>query len=250
MKIYRKLILLVCAVLSAAAFYLYRDHVRVTKLNEFKNNIAEIEQTSKKNIAEVEDKIKESRKKNGIKPVTISNKIAFEDSVFIGDSITEPLANYEFLSQSNVLAKVGVNLRNADSLISNLENLNPGRVFLLFGLNDIINTENTDEFIKNYDGFINKIRSKVPTAKIYIISILPVKSFVSSKNSKLTDTNILLYNNALIEFAKSKKYTFIDVRKVAQDNQNLYEPDGEHFKKPFYALYLEEIKQILAQEKE
>ena len=250
MKINKKLIAVIIAILLLVIALLYNNHLKVIKLNEYKKNIVEIEKLGNKNIAEVEEKIKQGRLKNNIKPVTVSNRIAFDDAVFIGDSLTEPLANYEFLSQSNVLAKVGMNLKTAESLINNIENLNPSNVFLLFGLNDIIATNTTEEFIQNYDLFINKVRSKVPNAKIYIISVLPVKDFVEQKSPKLNSGNILLYNNALMKFAEDKKYKFIDLRKIAIENPALYEPDGEHFKKPFYNIFLDEIKTILAQEKE
>lgn len=250
MKSRTKLYIVLGIVVAIAIFLIYKNHMEVQKQNQFKTNISELEKESKKNISDIEEELKVVKQKNGIKPVTISNRIAFDDAVFIGDSLTEPLSYYEILSQSNVLSKVGLNLKTAHEVLGNLENLNPKKAFLLFGLNDVENKDSTETFIKNYDELIMTIRSKVPNIKIYIISILPVKDYVSTKKPALSNNNLAMYNAKLMDFAKEKGYTFIDATKLAIENQNLYEPDGQHFKRDFYPLYLDLIKVKLTQEQE
>ena len=85
------------------------NHNQEKKIIE--NNYIGLQNLGDVNVATVEEKINKKHKlndeKGGDNSKEISNKIYFEESVFMGDSITEGLDFYDIVNKSSVLAKKG-----------------------------------------------------------------------------------------------------------------------------------------------
>lgn len=247
MKKSTKIIFSIFLILLITLIYiLYKNHLEVVENNEIIKNVTQVESLNKKNVQEIERKLKDLKIKNNINSgSTTSHRQTFEDALFMGDSQTEPLALYEILSPSNVLAKVGQNLSTANKPenLDKLPNLNPKRIFLLYGLNDLTRVGFTDKYISDYDALIMKVKAKVPEAKIFIISILPVEDRIVSKVKEYAPSNIAKYNLAIEKYCKDKGYKYVDATSILKNDKSFYEPDGEHFKKSFYPVYLDLIRQ-------
>ena len=165
----------------------------------------------------------------------------FDNSVFLGDSVTLGLKNYAtkkrqtdsyFLGNAKFIAVgsysvadtlVPVDSPNSIHSLYNGEITQPqdiiadmgvSRVFICLGLNDVgIYTQN--EYLNNYSFLINRIRKAVPDIQIAILSVTPLT--VEGERKILYNAKIDEYNNALAAFAVENGCYFIDISSVLKD---------------------------------
>lgn len=165
----------------------------------------------------------------------------FDNSVFLGDSVTLGLKNYAtkmrqkdsyFLGNAKFIAVGSYSV--ADTLVSvdspkSIHSLYNGvvmqpqdiilemgvkRVFICLGLNDVgIYTQN--EYLTNYSILINRMRKAVPDIQIVILSVTPLT--VEGERKILYNAKIDEYNNSLVKFANENGCYFIDVTSVLKD---------------------------------
>lgn len=163
----------------------------------------------------------------------------FKKDLFLGDSITEGLAFYEFVGESNVIAELGLTLVKMEQQLDRAEQMKPENIFLLFGTNDISATITDQQFLDNYIELIRAIKTRLPDTDIYIQSILPVSPEIEAERPYLNHQRLNELNADLARIAKKEGVQYLDITRVLQDSdQNLYEPDGIHFRRDFYPLWL------------
>lgn len=166
----------------------------------------------------------------------------FDNSVFLGDSVTLGLKNYAtkkrqsdsyFLGNAQFIAVGSYSV--ADTLVpvdspNSIHSLYKGvttqpqdiiadmgvtRVFICLGLNDVgIYTQN--EYLNNYSFLINRIRKAVPDIQIAILSVTPLT--VEGERKVLYNAKIDEYNNSLAAFAVENGCYFLDVASVLKDD--------------------------------
>lgn len=166
-------------------------------------------------------------------------KEIFKDDLFLGDSITDSLSFYEFLEESNVIAKFGLTAKGAKDKIDNIIKVNPENIYIMLGMNDILTGIDSQRFVDNYIELINEIRERSPGTNIYIQSILSVDSKVKDLKPLLTNKNIDNFNEKLLDMAKDEDIEFLNIETILKDNEDLLEPDGIHVKYKFYKLWLD-----------
>lgn len=149
----------------------------------------------------------------------------FNNSAFIGDSVTLKLRNYNmetnalgdatFLCQGSYSAGHAVN--NTMYLSYQGQDITPQdalaacgakRVFILLGMNDIA-LYGIDTTIENWGTLISNIRAKCPDIDIYIQSGTPI--FLDGEVGSLNNANMDKYNVRLQEFAEANDCTYVDV---------------------------------------
>lgn len=253
-------------VIAAMGTTFYKVNLKSKELKKAKENImnnrAILKKLEETNVAEVEKKLskdqdknqskdeistdKEDKKQDSSKNVSgESNKLYFEDSVFMGDSLTEPLDFYNILNKSSVLAKKGQSVIDAKKAASGLENLNPKRVFLLYGLNDLDMFENVSDFKRNYGELVDNVKKNAPNADVYVQSVMPVQKKVQNGNKNYSEERSQKFLQAVQDIAKEKKVNYVDIRPVIKDKEYLFEPDGMHFTAKFYDFWLDYLKEYL-----
>ncbi len=159
--------------------------------------------------------------------------------VFIGDSITDgcaldtyygslPLAAYNRGIGGDTTAGV---LKRLDSSLIALE---PSKVVLLIGINDINSGVKTSEIVENYDKFLEKISSSLPNTEVFCVSILPLNEDIEKYGvsvAKATET-ILEVNTEIALLTEKHGCNYVDMFSVlADDNNRLpkeFSPDGIH----------------------
>ena len=155
------------------------------------------------------------------------------------DSITDSLSFYEFIDESNVVAKFGLTSKGAKDEVESIVKINPKNIFIMFGMNDILTDEDSNQFADDYAELIYDIKEKLPDTKIYVQSILSVAPKVKDKKPLLTNENIDKFNEALKGMAKNEKVEYLNIRTILEENKDLLEPDGIHVKYKFYKLWLD-----------
>lgn len=203
--------------------------------------IAYIKAAEAEDITVIEQKIAQLESQDGGEEDTRSAKEKFASSVVMGDSITEGLVEYDVLSASSVVSKIGVHLDELDEQVAQVKELNPQVIFLTFGMNDIIEDgEDTEQFRSDYEALVKQIQEEVPDAHIFVNSIFPVLDTAVENEPALE--RISEYNTVLSEMCTKLQIGFIDNTELVSDQY--YEEDGIHFKAEFYPLWADRMAEV------
>lgn len=203
--------------------------------------IAYIKAAEAEDITVIEQKIAQLESQDGGEEDTRSAKEKFASSVVMGDSITEGLVEYDVLSVSSVVSKIGVHLDELDDQVSQVKELNPQVIFLTFGMNDVIEDgEDTAQFRSDYEALVKQIQEEVPDAHIFVNSIFPVLDSAVENEPALG--RISEYNTVLSEMCTKLQIGFIDNTELVSDQY--YEEDGIHFKAEFYPLWADRMAEV------
>lgn len=73
-----------------------------------------------------------------IEKMDINYSKYYENTIFMGDSITEALSEFGILDSYNVIANKGDTVVNALQNTDKLQDINPKNLVLLYGMNDVI----------------------------------------------------------------------------------------------------------------
>lgn len=208
-----------------------------------------LEQLESKDVYQVENKIKESTKvvtKNNVKTKKVDLKKYYENTVFMGDSLTEYMSEAEILPKYNVYGKKGKTVLGTKDDVEKIKNVKPERVIMLFGMNDVSSFQNAEDFKKAYLKLIDQVKLSKQT-KIYIESPTPVQAKAENTEEGMNNEKITKFKQAVKEVAEESHVNYVDITGLVKDNY--YEPDGVHFKYDFYSVWLNYLKDII-EEKE
>lgn len=175
----------------------------------------------------------------------------FQDAVILGDSRAVGFFYYGYVDESRDLTGSGDTIFNIRDHLDTLALMNPRYIYLTYGLNDIkIGYWATLEgHISDYLDLIDRIRERVPDSVIVVSSVLPYVDpaklaemgiSTSPSSSELTEADIKRLEqipqwNELMKAACAEHgVIFVDNSEICTGNENLWEPDGIHVKKPFY----------------
>lgn len=169
----------------------------------------------------------------------------FNNSVFIGDSITEGIAINEVLPKECVIAGAGATAGFTYDEIGSLNKKKPDNVFIMLGSDDMLMPVDDPKglFRNDLTKLINKIKEEAPNCKIYLQSITPVTQEALKQEPRYK--GIEEYNEILKELAAKLSVNYVDIGVVSKENQGLFAEDGVHFKKEFYQLWLKKLSKSL-----
>lgn len=209
-----------------------------------KANIATISTFDYSKVVSIEEQIKKLEDTEARGNFDVSKKLTkaqyrkiFGNSIVIGDSITEGLSVYGFLSETQVFCKIGASVMYGEDLFASAAATYPKFAFLSFGMNDMGNyTGHADMFIAKYQKLIKQFKNDSPDTLIFINGITPPSDGALSGNSILG--NYKKFNNALKEMCKSMKLTYIDNNYIIEEHPGLYASDGIHVSSEYYPLWL------------
>lgn len=182
----------------------------------------------------------------------LSNITQKGQNVFIGDSITEFYPIADLLSDFSVINR-GIGGDTSEDLLSRLNDiliLEPKKIFMLIGTNDIGLSVPQEQTVSNIETICKKIAEKLPNTELYLISVLPVNSEKECiRNSALPRTNDAIdsLNERICGIDGVK---FIDAgSKLKDESGKLKEEftlDGLHLSVKGYVVYSEILKPYLA----
>lgn len=177
-----------------------------------------------------------------------SYQFIFQDSVFLGDSITEGLSFHDVLDEANVLAGAGKTAQISTAVTDDVKNIasrNPERVFIQLGSDDILwpTDEPIPYSLSHYAKLIRSIKDELPNASITLLSVTPVTPEAEKKEPRYKQIGV--YNQELQELALSEQVGFVDLSPIFNNSQGLHDTDGIHFKAEFYTLMLDFLKDQL-----
>lgn len=241
------------AVIAAVLIYMpSSDDAQATKEQqaEVQMGIEAVKALESKNVADIEKKITpkassaptKSASPKADKAVKESDKtpkerFASANAIVLGDSQAKSLSEYEILNEANVAAKISQRVKNSDEQIDKAINANASIVFMTYGINDMGMYANGKLYAEEYAKKLERLKTSLPNAKIYVTSIFPASDAVAASNPSLSPDVLKDYNTALKSKAESMGVTYIDCSGIVE--AKYYEPDGQHFK---YTMYVKWAK--------
>ena len=202
-------------------------------------NVADIEKKIESNAASsaaesasAEPQASQSAQASDKKP---SERFASANAMVLGDSQAESLSGYEILNDANVAAKISQRVKNSDEQINKAISANASVVFMTYGVNDMGMYSSGDEFAEEYAKKLEKLRSGLPDAEIYVTSVFPASDSAAASNPSLSRDILNDYNAALKSKSESMGVTYIDCSGIVEEQY--YEPDGQHFKYKMYVKW-------------
>lgn len=216
-----------------------------------------------------------------VSPVPISaisgDMSYFDDCVFIGDSITSGFSSYGIIPEKNVYASIGMNIDKIntepisvmlpdanDSTVYSIQQMTiiealkiskPPKIYIMLGSNGIAWLSN-EHMIGRYKAFVDSIKTELPDAKIYILSIPPVtagREDPNNSNGQILNSSIDSYNSALLQFANENSLYYVDINTSLKGNDGKLPAewssrDGMHFNKDTYNIVINYILSHIAEE--
>lgn len=229
------------------------DNTIVDNAKEIQTSISILKKLENKDINKVEKDISNIQAnlvpRNQVHKKNISDaskskyKYIFESVVFMGDSQAEPLSLYGFLEPTSVVAKKGRNIISAMDDIPSVVKLNPKKVVLLYGVNDLLLFKTAEDFILKYERLITKLKKQLPNAEIYVNCVYRVQDFASEKKPLFKRSDD--FNKSLEILCKKLSVTYIDSNSLISNNSEYYAPDGIHFFSAYYYPWLEFMQKQL-----
>lgn len=166
--------------------------------------------------------------------------------IFIGDSITQRGLWDEYFPETYVLNR-GINSDTLDGVNSRLDDvtkINPSKVFIMIGINDLYAGSTKEEILSKYDSVLSSFKKGIPNSEIFIQSILPLNYEIYFAGEKIKNETIKEVNEGIESLAKKYEYAYIDLYpKMIKDNQldkNLTW-DGIHLNSKGYEIWKDGI---------
>lgn len=161
-----------------------------------------------------------------------------DETLFLGDSNTARMYLFDYCSYDNAIGSVGM---TAKSLVTfacvqvstssgyitmpqAVAKLQPRRVILTFGTNDLNPGYKAADFVKNYRTGIEAIVTAYPSVDIIVNAIPPIGQ--QHSNQSLTQTQVDEYNKALVEMCQEKDWKFLNSAEVLKDSVTGYAKSG------------------------
>lgn len=162
-----------------------------------------------------------------------------DETLFLGDSNTARMYRmFDYCSYDNAIGSVGmtakslatfacVQLSSSSSYVTMPQAvalLQPKRVILTFGTNDLNPSYKAADFVANYQTGIEAIVAAYPSVDIIVNSIPPIGQ--QHSNQSLTQTQVDEFNKALVEMCKEKGWKFLNSAEALKDSTTGYAKSG------------------------
>lgn len=162
-----------------------------------------------------------------------------DETLFLGDSNTARMYRmFDYCSYDNAIGSVGMTAKSLATFAcvqvstssgyitmpQAVAKLQPRRVILTFGTNDLNPGYKTADFVKNYRTGIEAIVTAYPSVDIIVNAIPPIGQ--QHSNQSLTQTQVDEYNKALVEMCQEKDWKFLNSAEVLKDSVTGYAKSG------------------------
>lgn len=191
-----------------------------------------------------------------------------EQIVFIGSSLMEIFPIEKFQSEKELglslhIYNRGVRATTTKDLLEHLDtlifDLQPSKIFMNIGTNDIGFGVSEEETLANYFTIVKKIKEKLSDTKVYVMKFYPINSvdeFVDPRSGEKgrysdqrTNENLAAMSDKIGQLAEQYGCTYIDVNEGLSDNTgNLRKElsfDGAHMLPAGYEIVLNNMMKYL-----
>lgn len=130
------------------------------------------------------------------------------------------------------------------SRINKFSNAKPRKVFVMIGINDLLQCKNLQEITRGHREVVKALKEKFPKAEVYIQSMLPIRIQIT-ENSCGRNESIVQLNDALKMICDQAQMDFINLHGLFLTSENQlnmnYSEDGLHLNAKGYEVWSEAI---------
>jgi len=161
----------------------------------------------------------------------------FKDYCIMGDSRAVGFWYHGYLDKGRCIADGGHTIRDITANMDKLVEMNPGYIYLCYGLNDssIGYWDSADQYVGEYMQIVREIKRRLPNAVVVVSSILPARDPAFERTKKWYA--IPEWSAALEKACQENGVLFAKCDSLADKYPNLWDPDGIHFRKEFYPYW-------------
>jgi len=183
--------------------------------------------------------------------------LAKEQIVFIGDSITDlcVLDNY-YADLSLATYNRGIGGDTTQNVLNRLKvslfDIQPSKIVLLIGVNDINSNVGKDKLLANYRSILNEIKINLPQTEVFCMSILPMNKVLETYSTIDVDKNnqiVIEVNPKIEEIVNEFDYEFVNLFPEFADAYNYliedFSDDGIHLNHNGFVVWSNKIKPML-----
>ncbi len=198
------------------------------------------------------------------KNYSILNKNAIKGQIlFTGSSLMEQFPITEIARNHGVEKMIynrGIGGYTTDDFLENIDtvlfDLEPSKLFINIGTNDINGSENWDgHLLENYEEILKQLKAKLPDCVVYMMAYYPVNptivdnAIMASMLKARSTENLLMINEKVKELADKYGYNYIDANDGLCD-ENGYQKaelskEGIHMYASAYEIVFENIKEYI-----
>jgi lysophospholipase L1-like esterase len=173
--------------------------------------------------------------------------------VFLGNSITDGSEWCELLQNKHAVNR-GISGDTSEGVLNRLyqvTRIQPAKVFLLIGINDLSRNVSPDTIFANIVKIVSTINRQSPKTKVYVQSIFPVNDTFTKFPNHITRTpQVKDINARLKNICPKLGATYVDLFSVLKNpNDDLLNPmytnDGLHLLGEGYKAWAKELKPYL-----
>ncbi len=169
-------------------------------------------------------------------------------SILAGDSLSLWFPE-SLLPKDQIWLNQGISGETSQGLMRRLglwKGLQPRRVFVMIGINDLLKGTASDQVLKNNQAIVRKLRQAHPKADIVLQSVLPHSGNQSTwegraKLDRIPNQQILQFNRKLAAIAKAEKVHYLDLNPLFTDEKGLMRKelttDGLHLNPQGYLVW-------------
>lgn len=162
-----------------------------------------------------------------------------DETLFLGDSNTARMYRmFDYCTYDNAIGSVGMSARslatyacvklqgysNYVTMAKAVSLMQPRRVILTFGTNDLSPNYSAESFVENYQEGIESIVEAYPSVDIIVNAIPPLGQKHSNQN--LTQSQVDAYNKALVQMCQEQGWKFLNSAEVLKDPTTGYAKSG------------------------
>ena len=170
--------------------------------------------------------------------------------VFMGDSITR-FEDWNVLLEISSSINSGISGDTTDGILKRLSSVisaKPKKLFLMIGINDLLNGKDVDYVAGNYAAILDRIKMESPATIVYVQSVLPINNDVlkskTTNNQKIADLN-----SKIRTLSEDRSMIFIDLYLTFAGTDNKmprqYTWDGLHPNSHGYTVWKDLIAQYI-----
>jgi len=175
----------------------------------------------------------------------------YDNSVFLGDTIVSGIGFFGRLPSNKIIADTNLTTDKALGNVDQLVSYAPQKVFIMLGINDLnYESRSVDAIATSYATLIGQIKAKLPSAKIYILSVLPITQAYESKASiYIRKANLDQLNNKLKGMVTTSGFDYLDLATPFQSSTGYLNEsvtsNGLSINNDYYGFMLNTIADML-----
>ena len=166
----------------------------------------------------------------------------FSDYVILGDSRAVGFIVYRLLDPSRIMAEGGLTIRDIPNYLDAIKTINPGYIYLCFGLNDagIGYWDTAEEYAAEMQERIAQLKEAAPDARIIVSSILPATESAMERSPSWR--KIPAFSEAVRQLCGKDGVAFADNDETAAKYMDtLWDEDGVHLDREFYPYWAKNL---------